>query len=95
MSDVSNAGASLLRGAALLFAVAALLVLGHLVFIEIGREVVTLRTQAHDGASSFLSSGGEDWSERFHGDPIVEVERRGEIRRYRAHATLVVRLDPI
>jgi hypothetical protein len=96
---VRNTGASLLRGAGLLFAVAALLVLGHLAFIEIGREVVTLRTPASDGtwqetrlwivddgASSFLHSGGADWAERFHGDPVVEVERRGEIRRYRAHA---------
>src|SRR5262245_15240674 len=67
--------------------------------IEIGREVVTLRTQraddtwqetrlwiVDDGASSFLHSGGEDWARRFQGDPVVEVERKGETRRYRAHA---------
>jgi len=39
---------SLLVGLATLFAVAVLPVLGHMAFIEIGREVVTLRTQRPD-----------------------------------------------
>jgi hypothetical protein len=93
------AGTALLRGAAILFVIAMVFVLGHLALIEIGREVATLRTQradgtwqetrlwiVDDGASSFLHSGGADWSKRFVGSPIVEVERGGEIRRYRAHA---------
>ena len=83
---------------ALLVVVAAIVVLGHLAFIEIGREVITLRTQrpdgtwqktrlwiVDDGESSWLHSGGANWRKRFDGERIVEVERRGEIRRYRAH----------
>lgn len=79
--------------------VATLLVLGHLAFIEIGREVVTLRTQRPDGTwqetrlwivdegpSSWLHSGGKDWLKRFERDPVVEVERDGKVRRYTAHA---------
>jgi hypothetical protein len=89
----------LLLGAAMLVAAATLLVLGHLAFIEIGREVVTLRTQrpdgtwretrlwiVEDGGSSWLHSGGADWLKRFEGSPVVEVARGGEILRYRAHA---------
>jgi hypothetical protein len=84
--------------AAALGAVAAALLLGHLALIEVGREVVTLRTQrpdgswqetrlwiVDDGASSRLHSAGDDWRARFEGDPLVEVERGGETRRYRAH----------
>jgi len=74
-----------------------LLVAGHLALIEIGREVVTLRTplpdggwQAtrlwvvdHDGAA-WLHSAGDSWRARFAGDPVVELERNGGTRRYRA-----------
>lgn len=86
------AGAGLLAGALLL-------VLGHLALIEIGREVVTLRTPrsdgtwretrlwiVDDGGVSWLHSGGAEWLERFDGDPVVEVERRGATLRFRAHA---------
>ena len=89
----------LLLGTAIFVVVAMLLVLGHLAFIEIGHEVVTLRTQGpggtwqqtrlwivDDGGSSWLHSGGAAWSKRFEGDPVVAVERRGQILRYRAHA---------
>ena len=90
----------LLLGAAIFGVVVALLVLGHLVFIEVGREVVTLRTQAPDGSSketrlwivdddggsAWLHSAGADWARRFEDDPVVEVERNGKILRYRAHA---------
>jgi hypothetical protein len=89
----------LLLGTVVLALVTVLLVLGHLAFIEIGREVVTLRTPrpgggwqetrlwiVDDDGSAWLHSGGRAWRERFEGDPIVEVERRGEVRRYRAHA---------
>ena len=85
--------------AVILGVVAVVLALGHLALIEIGREVVTLRTQrpdgrwqetrlwiVDDGASSWLHSGGADWLKRFERDPVVELERAGEIRRYSAHA---------
>jgi hypothetical protein len=90
---------ALLLGVGILVGVAALLVAAHLAFIEIGHEVVTLRTQRTDGSwqktrlwivdegdSSWLHSGGDAWLARFDGDPVVEVEREGRIRRYRAHA---------
>jgi len=88
-----------LLGIVALAAAAAVLVLGHLAVIEIGREVVTLRTQRADGtwqqtrlwivdegASSWLHSAGADWLARFEGDPVVELERAGAVRKYRAHA---------
>jgi hypothetical protein len=90
---------ALLLGVGILVGVAALLVGAHLAVIEIGHEVVTLRTQRPDGTwqktrlwlvdegdSSWLHSGGDAWLARFDGDPVVEVEREGRIRRYRAHA---------
>lgn len=86
-------------GAAILVVAGISLVLGHLALIEVGREVVTLRTQRPDGtrqetrlwivdegASSWLHSAGADWRARFEGDPVVELERAGELRRCRAHA---------
>lgn len=88
----------MLRVALLLVALPALLALAHLALIEVGREVVTLRTQrpdgswqatrlwiVDDGASAWLHSGGADWAARFADDPVVEVDRGGEVRRYRAH----------
>lgn len=90
---------SLLLGILTLAAAAVLLVLGHLAVIEIGRDVVTLRTQRPDGTwqksrlwivddgnSSWLHSAGDAWVKRFEGNPVVEVERGGRIRRYRAQA---------
>lgn len=87
----------LLIGVAIAIGAVALLVLGHLALIEVGREVVTLRTQRPDGTwqetrlwivdeggSAWLHSGGEAWRRRFEGNPVVEVERGGETRRYRA-----------
>jgi hypothetical protein len=74
-----------------------LFALGHLAIIEIGREVVTLRTPLPDGGShstrlwivdddggAWLHSAGADWASRFEGNPVVELERGGETRRYRA-----------
>jgi len=67
--------------------------------IEIGREVVTLRTPlpsggwqetrlwvVDDGGSAWLHSAGDAWAKRFAGDPVVELVRGGSTRRYRAHA---------
>lgn len=89
----------LLLAVATLIALGAVLVVCHLAFIEIGREVVTLRTRLPDGGlqetrlwivdeagTPWLHSAGADWLNRFDGDPIVEVKRSGEIARYRAHA---------
>lgn len=88
---------SVLLGVAILVGLAVLLVAAHLAVIEIGREVVTLRTQRADGTwqktrlwivddgdSSWLHSAGDDWLKRFEGNPVVEVERQGQVRRYRA-----------
>ena len=89
----------LLRGIAIGVVLAALVVVGHLAFIEIGREVVTLRTPlpdgtwketrlwiVDDGASAWLHSAGAEWAERFVRNPIVEVKRGGATLRYSAHA---------
>ena len=83
----------------LLLLLAALAVLAHFAVIEIGQEVVTLRTQSPDGRrtqtrlwavddgnSVWLHSGGTHWAQRFVGNPVVELERAGKIRSYRAHA---------
>lgn len=89
----------LLAALAIAAAAAAALVGGHLALIEVGREVAILRTPRPDGTwqatrlwvvdeggAVWLHSAGEDWARRFEGDPIVELERGGEVRRYRAHA---------
>ncbi len=89
----------LLIAAIALVALCAVLVLCHLALIEVGREVVTLRTRSPDGVwkesrlwivddagVSWLHSAGAKWLRRFDGDPVVELKRGGEIRRYRAHA---------
>lgn len=89
------------RAARIAFALvvaAALVVVSHLALIEVGREVVTLRTPRPDGTwqatrlwvvdddgAAFLHSAGAAWAQRFEGDPVVELERNGEIRKYRAH----------
>lgn len=89
----------LLLSVALLVALLMLLILGHFAFIEIGQEVVTLRTRnadgtlhstrlwiVDDGGVSWLHSGGQAWLKRFEGNPIVEVERRGQLLKFRARA---------
>jgi hypothetical protein len=88
---------TLLMAGALLFVVAALAVVGHLALIEIGREVVTLRTSRPDGSlqetrlwvvdhegATWLHSAGRDWLDRFEQNPVVELERAGKTRRYTA-----------
>ncbi len=84
---------------ATVIAVGVAAIVAHLAVIEVGREVVTLRTPfangdwhstrlwlVDDGDASWLHSAGEAWQRRFAGDPVVELERDGEIRRYRARA---------
>ena len=83
---------------AALLAMAFALVAAHFALIEVGREVITLRTQGVDGrwtatrlwivdddGTAWLHSGGKGWAERFVGDPIVELQRAGTVQRYRAH----------
>lgn len=90
---------NMLVGVAGLVGVLALLVAAHFALIEIGREVVTLRTQHADGSwqqtrlwavdddgAVWLHSGGPNWLRRFDGDPIVELDRGGGAKRYRARA---------
>lgn len=82
---------------AVLIAVLLGLVLAHFAVIEVGREVATLRTPRPDGSwqttrlwivddgdAAWLHSAGEAWAQRFEGNPVVEVERKGATRRYRA-----------
>jgi len=89
---------ALLAALGLAFA-AATLVLAHFAVIELGHEVATLRTQRPDGSwqetrlwivdddgAAWLHSKGAAWEARFAGDPVVELVRGGETRRYRAHA---------
>jgi hypothetical protein len=99
ISDGARGMRKVLLAVAILAGVAAAMVLGQFALIEIGREVVTLRTPrpdgtwretrlwiVDDGGSSWLHSAGADWLKRFEGDPVVELVRGGEVRRYRAHA---------
>ncbi len=82
-----------------LMAVFALAVAGHFAAIEVGREVVTLRTVGPDGSSqetrlwivddgdvAWLHSGGTGWASRFEGHPIVELHRAGVTHPYTATA---------
>lgn len=77
----------------------AIAILGHLAIIEIGREVVVLRTHTSKGewqqtrlwvvdldGDTWLHSAGSDWLASFEGDPVVELERSGRVTRYRAKA---------
>ena len=72
-------------------------VLAHWALIEVGREVIVLRTQEADGGwletrlwivddegVSWLHGGDSRWMHNLEARPIVEVERGGKTRRYRA-----------
>jgi hypothetical protein len=71
--------------------------LAHFALIEFGREVIVLRTQeadggwlesrlwiVDDGAVSWLHGADSRWMRNLEARAIVEVERGGETRRYRA-----------
>lgn len=73
------------------------IILVHLAIIEVGREVVTVRTASADGSwkemrlwvvdyggNPWLHSKGEAWEKRFAQGAVVEMVRNGETRRYRA-----------
>jgi hypothetical protein len=70
----------------------------HLVLIEMGREVVLLRTRTPEGEPLdtrlwVVDEGGypwlhgnldSGWMQRIAVNPIVEIERGGEMKQYRA-----------
>jgi hypothetical protein len=75
----------------------ALYVVAHWALIEVGREVIVLRTRnpdggwlethlwiVDDGGFSWLHGANSRWMRNLRERPIVEVERGGETRRYRA-----------
>jgi len=77
--------------------VVVVLLMTHVALIEVGREVVTIRIPragasplsrrlwiVDEGASSWLHSAGAEWREALAGNPIVELERGGTTRRFRA-----------
>lgn len=83
---------------AALIGLCAAYVLAHWALIEIGREVIVLRTQdadggwlesrlwiVDDGADSWLHGADSRWMRNLRARPIVEVERAGETHRYRTH----------
>jgi hypothetical protein len=74
-------------------------VLAHGALIEVGREVIALRTQepdggwletrlwiVDDGAVSWVHGADSRWMANLKARPTVEVVRGGETRRYRATA---------
>ena len=89
---------AVLRALGLLAALTLLVAIAHFALIEIGHEVVTLRTErpdgtwqntrlwiVDDGGSAWLHSAGAAWAKRFEGDPVVEVVRGESVMKYRAH----------
>lgn len=69
----------------------------HWALIELGREVIVLRTEnadggwletrlwiVDDGGHAWLHGGDSGWMHNLRARPIVEVERGGETHRYRA-----------
>ena len=74
-------------------------VVAHWALIELGREVIVLRTEkldgewretrlwiVDDGAFSWLHGGHSAWMRDLRARPIVEIERGRETHRYRAYA---------
>ncbi len=72
-------------------------VLAHLAFIEIGKEVVVLRTRNAEGRThsarlwvvdyegyAWVHGRDSRWLQDIEENPVVEVERAGERRRYLA-----------
>jgi hypothetical protein len=71
----------------------------HWALIELGREVIVLRTEnadgsrletrlwiVDDGSVAWLHGADSDWMHNLQARPIVEIERAGETHRYHAHA---------
>ena len=73
--------------------------IAHWALIELGREVIVLRTESPDGAQletrlwivddgalAWLHGADSDWMRNLKARPIVEIDRGGETHRYRAEA---------
>lgn len=86
---------------AILFGLCVAYVLAHWALIEVGREVIVLRTEnldggwletrlwiVDDGAFSWLHGANSRWMHNLRDRPMVEIERAGETHRYRAVAVL-------
>lgn len=69
----------------------------HLALIEVGREVIVLRTQdaegswletrlwiVDDGEQAWVHGGDSRWMRNLRANPLVEVERGGKVHPYRA-----------
>lgn len=74
-------------------------VAAHWALIEVGREVIVLRTEndggewietrlwiVDDDGASWLHGGDSNWMHNLRARPIVEIVRRGETHRYRARS---------
>jgi hypothetical protein len=83
--------------AAILLGLPVAYVVAHLVLIEVGREVIVLRTQdaagarletrlwiVDDGEHAWLHGGDSSWMRNLRESPMVEVERGGKSHQYRA-----------
>jgi hypothetical protein len=86
--------------AAAILGLCAAYVLAHWALIEVGREVIVLRTEepdgrwletrlwiVDDGDDSWLHGGDSRWVRNLRARPIVEVRRGAEAHRYRAYPT--------
>jgi hypothetical protein len=86
-------------GVAIVVGLCAAYAVAHLALIELGQEIVVLHKRGSDGTVretrlwivddggyAWLHAGGADdyWIRQLATDPILEVERAGETRRYRA-----------
>jgi hypothetical protein len=84
---------------AIVFGLCVAYVVAHWALIELGREVIVLRTENRDGGRletrlwivddggfSWLHGGDSEWMRNLRARPIVEIERDGETQRYRAYA---------
>ena len=84
---------------AALFGLCVAYVVAHWALIELGREVIVLRTEnpdgghletrlwiVDDGGFSWLHGGNSGWMHNLRDRPIVEIERAGETHRHRAYA---------
>jgi len=82
---------------AIVFGLGVAYLLAHWALIEVGREVVVLRTQdsdggwretrlwiVDDGGYAWLHGGDSRWMQDLRERPVVEVERAGKTHRYRA-----------
>jgi hypothetical protein len=72
-------------------------VVAHLALIEIGREVIVLRTEdaegarletrlwiVDDGEQAWIHGGDSRWMQNLRENPVVEVERGGKTQQFRA-----------